>query len=153
MRDERCERPDCRPGMSWTGPVSGFTLLEIMIALTIVGILAALAVPPYLNAARRAKFTEVVTATRVYRLGVEACFEATRDLLPCNAGSHGIPAEPPQGATVQVTVSSGIITATGVAGGVPDLLDKTYLLTPAPGPGGSLSWAVGGTAKEAGWIR
>lgn len=42
---------------------SGFTLIELMIVVAIVAILAAIALPAYQTYTKKAKFSEVITAT------------------------------------------------------------------------------------------
>ena len=62
----------------------GFTLIELMIVVAIIGILAAIAVPQYQTYTKKAKFTEVVQATQPFKLGVELCYQNNNnDLTKC----------------------------------------------------------------------
>ncbi len=54
---------------------SGFTLIELMIVIAIIGVLTAIAVPAYQNYIMRAKFTEAVAKTAPVRRAIEYCFQ------------------------------------------------------------------------------
>ncbi|SEN08874.1 pilin [Nitrosomonas marina] len=69
----------------------GFTLIELMIVVAIIGILAAIAVPAYQNYVARAQFSEVTAAVAPYKLGVEVCFQQLADMTNCINGQNGIP--------------------------------------------------------------
>ena len=69
----------------------GFTLIELMIVVAIIGILAAVAIPAYSNYTKKAKFTEVVQATQSIKTGIETCQADTGTLLTCFAGTNGVP--------------------------------------------------------------
>ncbi len=60
----------------------GFTLIELMIVVAIIGILAAIAVPAYQNYTLRARFTEVVNATASVKTGIEICVQDGNCLMP-----------------------------------------------------------------------
>ena len=82
---------------------AGFTLIELMIVVAIIGILAAIAVPQYQNYTNKAKFTEVVNATAPMKGAVEVCVNAlglkgsdaiagcgnTENGMPAAAGAYG----------------------------------------------------------------
>ncbi|MGN5184223.1 pilin [Aeromonas veronii] len=55
---------------------SGFTLIELMIVVAIVAILAAVALPAYQNYTKKAKMTELVTATGALKTQIEVCVQS-----------------------------------------------------------------------------
>ncbi len=127
----------------------GFTLIELMIVIAIIGILAAIAVPQYQSYSNRARFTEVIAAAGPYKTASEVAVQTGRatalaDLQP---GTLGIPADiadAPGDNVGAVSILAGVITAVG-AGAVNAV---TYVLTPALA-GGTLTWTVGGTCTDA----
>ena len=134
----------------------GFTLVELMIVVAIVGILAAIAVPSYQQYTRKGKFSEVVAAAAPYKLAVELCYQdgtcqgtTAGTITVDTVGRWGgqIPADL---ATAKryvnaVAVSAtGVVTATAVAG--EGLSGRTYILTPSVNlSDNSVVWAKSGT--------
>lgn len=128
----------------------GFTLIELMIVVAIIGILAAVAVPAYQTYTNKAKFSEVVSATAPYKLAVELCFQEQGTLVAASCANKigGIPDVTAATAGL-VKVGSGAVSGqtattakiTMIAAGVAPLLDKTYILSgTTTGPGAPITW-------------
>lgn len=129
---------------SYVAKKQGFTLLELMITVAIVGILAAVAIPSYVNYTRRAYFAEVIQDTAPYKIGVAECYQNQGALTNCNAGSNNIPAAVTvaTGNLATLSTTAGVITATPVAAhGI--LATDTYVLTPTV-TNNIITWAVTG---------
>ena len=122
----------------------GFTLIELMIVVAIIGILAAIAVPQYQTYTKKSKFTEVTQATSPYKLAVEACFQDTGALANCGPGGQGIPADAGSNGKYVASVkmgANGVITATAASAN--GLNGETIVFTPsvpAATSGNLLDW-------------
>ena len=117
----------------------GFTLIELMIVIAIIGILAAVAVPQYGVYTKRAKFSDVITQTAAAKTGVNLCFQEENALTNCTGGYGTIPADVATavGSLASMTTAAGVITATGTD----DVDDAIYKLTPTASTHG-LTWAL-----------
>ena len=129
----------------------GFTLIELMIVVAIIGILAAVALPAYQDYTKKARFAESLSVSSSYQLAVAECINTIDPTMAvCNIGASGIPAAP---STMPTNVSSiavalGVVTvtSTAAAGGY------TSKLTPSV-DGGTLKWTQGGTCMAANYCK
>lgn len=135
----------------------GFSLIELMVVLTILGILTAIAVPTYHSYIKRARYAEIINALAPYKTGVSLCYESDSELKNCNSGDNGIPQEIGNENNENlpliksITVSKGIIKATPKTTQGFSAKD-TYILTPII-TAQALVWKSSGGAVEAGYAK
>lgn len=120
----------------------GFTLIELMIVVAIIGILAAIALPAYQDYTARAQVSEALVLADGQK-GVVAEYYADKGEFPSSNASAGIAdAASITGKYVQsVTIGDdGVITASMKAANVADgVKNANIILTPGAGSG-STTW-------------
>lgn len=128
---------------------SGFTLIELMIVVAIIGILAAVALPAYQDYTIKAKLGNAISSADSLKTAIGVCAqEAGGVLTGCDTGSGGVPVFNATNEVASAAVTDGVIVltlGTGIGTGVDGL---AVTMTPTVGTT-TTTWATTTTVTNA----
>ena len=123
----------------------GFTLIELMIVVAIIGILAAVALPAYQDYTNRAKMVEVLSFAASGKTAVAEYYQS-EGKLPTDNSAAGMAADTAITSKYvkSVTVAAGVITAAIQNTNVTELDAGSVILTPLTSAGVDITTGYSG---------
>jgi type IV pilus assembly protein PilA len=122
----------------------GFTLIELMIVVAIIGILAAVALPAYQDYTKRAKVSEIILAASACRTTITEVYQSASSGAAPGAGGWGCESSTPTSKYVASVATSldGKVTVTAQGVGDAGIDGKTVDLIPQTSAGAAMTAAA-----------
>jgi type IV pilus assembly protein PilA len=135
-----------------TRPQKGFTLIELMIVVAIIGILAAIAIPAYQNYTIRTQVAEGINLAAAMRAAVATSFVERGDAPPdrVSAGLSAAPTDSNGSYVAQIELEDGALIITYGHAASALISGLTVVLTPYESGDLSIVWRCGYAPNPAG---
>jgi type IV pilus assembly protein PilA len=131
----------------------GFTLIELMVVVAIVGVLAAVALPVFKDYATRARVSEIILSLDSAKLAVVEAAQMSGGKIPLESSIEFTPRPSSYVADVTIRVTNaladnGTAVITAIGRGDAELTDKTVTLTGTTDSDGNIQWVCAKGAAD-----